>query len=311
MIAAGIRVVVLCLYGTQNDAGSVGIRNGDDVTWYDGIVLTLPKWNKAKYPYAFLLVQSNGVPQLVVSSCRVAKNTDNTMLLYAIEDGAYVMYTQQDVNTWSNTVEFARAAGDLMFSVTGGEEPIPIWSNFDMNGTGNVLYLAATEPIPVNLADVVYREDAPPVLESMYLYGTPSESGNIAVRSGDSVTYYQGAVLPPLPEWDETAYPYAAIAQNNAVGTYLFLANAEPFEGGVNHTLTVLFPDVSYRLEDGAWQTYSSGSLNNNAVWSNYDVYYMENDNLGELAGTLYHAKSDPIPVSGIVDYVGDIPVYE
>lgn len=45
--------------------------------------------------------------------------------------------------------------------------------------------------------------DEPGEVSTMYLYGTPSESGNIGLRVGDSVTYYSGAVAPNIPAIDE------------------------------------------------------------------------------------------------------------
>ena len=67
-------------------------------------------------------------------------------------------------------------------------------------------------PCAEEIAMMLQKRSADPApTASMYLYGTPSDSGSIGLRSGESVTYYDGAVLPLLPEWDKTKYPYAVL----------------------------------------------------------------------------------------------------
>lgn len=145
---------------------------------------------------------------------------------------------------------------------------------------------------------------------SMYLYGTPSESGNIGLRSGDTVTYYDGAVLPKLPEWDSV--PYVAIAEVESSSTshvcyysscpiiwssdgYVRLATVEP-----NRMYTVC------QLKDGTWnvrepkectavdgQLYSFQRL----IWANHDIPNYDGSEIK------FAKSADPIPVTGLVGY--------
>ena len=55
--------------------------------------------------------------------------------------------------------------------------------------------------------DVPVEPDEP-IAADYYLYGTPNESGTIALADGDGYVVYSGDVLSELPEWDKAAYPY-------------------------------------------------------------------------------------------------------
>lgn len=134
---------------------------------------------------------------------------------------------------------------------------------------------------------------------SLYLYGTQSDSGTIGLRSGESVTLYDGAVLPALPEWDRETYPYALIKD----GTYLYAFSSYSYNYSDGPFITANAPKKVWELENAEWvelTNYVNTSVAGNAyfsnlVWSNLDILNED--------GTVYLAASDPVPVTGLVGY--------
>lgn len=151
---------------------------------------------------------------------------------------------------------------------------------------------------------------------SMYLYGTPSESGNIGLRVGDTVTYYDGAVLPKLPESDLS---YTVVCHDSPYTYGRVIYSAEPllydaraFVGlglaKIGHVLIygivrnadwweVLYPDIDPSSPVDTWvfekeTVYDETSYGpKNVKWANYDV--------NKEAGGVYLAKgADPIPIN-------------
>ena len=177
---------------------------------------------------------------------------------------------------------------------------------------------------------IALRRNKPP---AMYcIYGTPSDSGNIGVRVGDTVTYYEGAVLPNVhkfytPEM-QTEFPFAVLQEGArgpsayflriyGAGAYCFERNDRVYFGSVPSYDSGMAPDdeisVPYREYwadesfEYKWRHSNSstdgctGLTNNKQIWSNFDVSYN---------GNLIHSKSDPIPVGEIVEYIDGIPIY-
>lgn len=150
-----------------------------------------------------------------------------------------------------------------------------------------------------------------------YLYGTPSDNGNIGLRVGDTVTYYDGAVLPKLPEWDTETYPHGIVTRWD---TNLYALYTTPsYSYSKDETLGRVWLTVEgyerYKAEDGAnewtetWEAKTTtillsqdGAKTADVKWANFKIEY---------DGTVYCSASDPIPVGEIVDYVDDIPIYE
>jgi hypothetical protein len=164
--------------------------------------------------------------------------------------------------------------------------------------------------------------DEPGEVATMYLYGTPSESGNIGLRVGDTVTYYDGAVATAYPEWDSV--PYVAITKTDrydCIAEYsscpivwvdedtLGLAgegtnrmyNTDVFKDGVwlvrepmENTLNSWGEPLSFPLDYGK------------ILWSNHDI---KNSSETEV---MFVKSPDPIPIyNGIVEYINGIPIYE
>ena len=188
-------------------------------------------------------------------------------------------------------------------------------------------------------SDIPVTPDAPAT--ALYLYGAPSTTGNIGLRSGDSVSYYDGAVLPKMPDFP-TGYDFAAMAIQKIDNTdwyvaRLFLFTERPVYGQAkkNAIFTVdclkasgsvmeyvlyntleLNSMMSFKVSAAnVWEYYRTREntetkyVFEDAVWTNTDILCSGHSTKAD--GTVYLAKSDPVPVTGIVDYIGDIPIYE
>lgn len=93
---------------------------------------------------------------------------------------------------------------------------------------------------------------------------------------------YNGTVLPALPDWDKTAYPYAVIFDIKILGfgyTYLAFSKTQAVTSASNATYFTLDSDslyYKYNATDKVWESVSTASGNkpySNIVWANYDVY--------------------------------------
>ena len=148
-----------------------------------------------------------------------------------------------------------------------------------------------------------------------YLYGHVAKKGEQVPDGLSEYTIdgerYIGAVLPELPEWDTTAYPYVSIHFNARVGFYD--ARALKAKGYMKRDTAMdgetllldFFPNthlcISNRtgLWGSSWSAYTSIigiTFERNSekscvfVWSNYDIKYQ--------SGSTYFAKcGDPIPI--------------
>ena len=165
-------------------------------------------------------------------------------------------------------------------------------------------------------------DDDPETAAAMYLYGTPSESGNIGLRNGDSVSYYDGAVLPESPVWNTTTHPYAVMLKRSKdINLYVSTSPLRFASGSMIYTTTsaeVLW--ATYTFASNEWGaltvkgSYSADSFvcvdARTPMWANYDFKQLNN-------GSTLVAKSEPVPVSGIVAYsyngeiAGKLPIYD
>ncbi len=106
---------------------------------------------------------------------------------------------------------------------------------------------------------------------------------------------YNGVVLPALPEWDDKTYPYAVIYVDSTTGKYCCV-----FEKTKQRVIVSTFISLwasYYQMDSGVWENRGSGTVGGKIVWANHDVYYANNEENGELSGTLYLSASNPIPV--------------
>lgn len=118
---------------------------------------------------------------------------------------------------------------------------------------------------------------------------------------------YNGVKLPALPEWDKTAYPYAAILI--FYGDYWLICAKQAAKTSVNRS-RLTHPNFEYGsnsveldfLESnsittgqdswGALTEDSAGIVAGDVLWTNFD---MKDDN-----GDLRVARTTPIPVPGL-----------
>ena len=298
----------------------------------------------------------NGISLLDINTVWTDKTTDPYAIIFVDENGRIVLhispapfiYEDPNVNisSGSGSPKYLYDSSGWVEDGTGsGYTGSGVkWTNYDIiDISDNSVYLAASEPVPDNgdfdlkswligfalgLAGkpVPFAKNEPLVEPVAYLYGTPSESGNIGLRVGDTVTYYAGAVLSKLPEM---AYQYAAIVPNASApydgyaynlwnfSAPLYISNATNNGNASGRTRVYTEKGASYKSWKGnpdgkAWDftnenSSSTGSVTTEMpIWTNEDIY-------AEIDGnrSLYIAASDPIPVGEIVDYNGEIPIYE
>lgn len=196
-----------------------------------------------------------------------------------------------------------------------------------LSGAAGLVYVGGLSGIPFVWHNNAWRQGFPEVVKSvMYLYGTPSESGNIGLRSGDTVTYYDGAVLPALPERDKEKYPYAYILYTFFPKYCLYLTNRPLYatwsEGnnkvsGVHSNGEFEWMGGGVKANGKEWATgvhTESLSTGFPPIWSNTDMFkaiYISEAKSYELTDEIGFKATEPIPVGEIVDYDGDIPIYE
>lgn len=107
---------------------------------------------------------------------------------------------------------------------------------------------------------------------------------------------YNGVVLPKLPEWDKTVYPYAWIRGYLSSRAYLLYFQSEisyvQNETGTE-CIRVADSDLKYIWFSGytSWEISSvaGDSATESTVWANFDVL--------NTSGELVMQASDPIPV--------------
>lgn len=195
-----------------------------------------------------------------------------------------------------------------------------IYTNYDLYiQDTDVIYLAASDPVPVSVPRWVHMNSFLKGL-ALGLAGKPLEFAKVK----EPVAYlYNGVRLPKLPEWDKTAYPYAAIytyhgaseAQNPI---YRLIVSDGPF--AIVHKTFVLLGKEYDALEwDGNyiakwkiatwdyWDADGSGTggsffgledATDAVVWTNTDIHYADDYSTDEtLADTVYLAASEPVPV--------------
>lgn len=118
---------------------------------------------------------------------------------------------------------------------------------------------------------------------------------------------YNGTVLPKLPSWDKSAYPYAYI--DKLLNYTLVLSSAPLYvDNTESNTLTgslhsdgaeVNFMIWSCATGGSSWNLANEGAgvidRVNTVVWANTNLYYLNSVN--DIDGTLYLAASDPVPV--------------
>ena len=163
---------------------------------------------------------------------------------------------------------------------------------------------------------------------AMYLYGTPNESGNIGLRDGDTVTYYDGAVLPELPKELPNAngneFPCCFVYKPKWYDYHEVFFTTAPPEKFVNAGQDMIRLSVDglvyyFTTETGTW-TESEKPMTMNPHFSGADSWLLNvtmhkllwtNNDIPDESGAVYLPATEPIPVGEQVDTINDIPIYE
>lgn len=183
-----------------------------------------------------------------------------------------------------------------------------IWSNHKILNEDGSTYVEASNPMQ--------KFDLKSWLTGFAL-GLAGKPLPFAPAQKEPVAYlYNGVQLPPLPDWDREAYPYAVMSlyEIDWFGTsgtaQLWLYSQHPESSG--DTLELWLPqigDLMYEIKSDSlaslaeftdWGspttiTERKGYSIDNAGWANFDMYYQTN--IDGKKGQLYLAASDPVPV--------------
>lgn len=175
---------------------------------------------------------------------------------------------------------------------------------------GYVLRLCGV-PMAEMIAEMLCKDKK--VVSSHYLYGVPSESGNIGLRSGGTVTYYDGAVLPKILEVEGCSCAFIEKPFMMRTWYTLFLTPAIAYGKTAEGEWCFGWAagSVNYALLDNEWK--SRTELTNGALHTSPDsstILWTNTDLLNE-DGTVGRKGTDPIPVGEIVDTINNIPIYE
>lgn len=262
-------------------------KHTTEICDYNGRMLpALPVWDAEAFPYAYILnTGSVYAPtwKLFVTAepyyATIYEDTGNLKGIYcdhAILHREYV--TSFDKGVWLLDTEY---------SAKFGHTYIPFWTNTDMKGavyhsvSGGTSYYTTT--------DTVVLEKSEPVL-----------MGGITQKYS-----YNGIVMPKLPEWNITGYPYATISRFELPGKVeyflqVFAPDAFYFEDnygrhfGGNTSANVRGIYYTQLLGQVIWDgpdetTSDYISLDEFLVWSNFDVLNSD--------GSIFLAASEPVLV--------------
>lgn len=289
---------------------------------YNGIELpALPTWDSATYPAAVVArclsdeaISIYGGEYALVFGTRPQWNNGNLDMY-----GFHKLYYASG-DEW--VYQFGSDTSDVL-DIAVADFIEVVWTNTDIyTEDGTSVYLAASEPTiesEDNTEETTGMTDNMKAFVKMLLCGLVSK-GVVKESEKTPIAYsYNGVVLPKLPEWDKEAYPYAVIYQdNNATNPYYTIvvsANAcyvkaqlQLLTGKYDDVLKWEGEYVRYSLFSGYedWAP-DDGSVYEDFVisasaaldpWTNIDIHYADDYSADEtLAGTLYLAASEPVPV--------------
>lgn len=291
---------------------------------YNGIPLpALPGYNKSVYTHGF--IQYGGVAgmesySLIVStasgvmgdSYTVGEHTYSAWVVAANETAAENLSGAYPGISTKEWLQFEDGK-----TVTASTYDNIVWSDFDILKADGSVYLKASKPydldafkngLSLGLCGKALPWKAEPVA---WLYGHVAKEGETPTHTIDGVDYV-GVVLPKLPVWNETAYPYAVITAryvtNVDSGAYILRLVDRPFvpswteakiDPGSAYIAYRTYTDPFY--EDtaawGAWEFYESGTADDstvgitkvNAQWANTDIV--------DAFDSIICPKFEPIPI--------------
>ena len=145
-----------------------------------------------------------------------------------------------------------------------------------------------------------------PVEATYYLYGTPSESGNVALADGERCALYKAYILPNIhdvytPELRKT-HPYACISFGLGMAhgeKYYLSISPSPFYGRVSagyiEDFFTEWNHVASVCGDNGWGEFETSHayvpMVGGMLWTNHNI-------VDDDTEQLLVAKSDPIPLA-------------
>ena len=285
----------------------------------------LPVYDPGELPYG-LIVSSNAdntalILMLCVNRPYYGTNPSDSTKTGVYNTGRMLVYTCTDTDeawTFSMDTENPLTAND---DDPGGGV---LWTLEDILKSDGSVWMAGTQPVPERVSEawvrsfqeglalgltgapLPYTGTEPAPEADWYLYGTPSESGSVAIAEGDGYVRYNGYALPPLPE---TAYQYAALGlYYPGGGTHkhmLCYTNLPLREGSFMFSKPEGCVGLSYMYHKDEeewhlaenWEDGKPFALPTTPIWANYDLM--------NYAGTAVSVKaSDPIPLAS-ADSIG------
>lgn len=262
--------------------------------------------------------------------------TENSIYL-DLSTSLYEYVTRSGLNTWQEIGE-RDVSTDAEYLILNNT---CIWTNTDIKNEAGELVYPKTAPVPV----AEEEEEETPIeivdiaaekrkhflyglmmglkvkrlwdkLTTHYLYGTPSESGNIALADGDGYVLYEGGILP---EWDRVKFPCAVVGKwalgggsyrpmicYTTLPLYEAILGLNCPEGCIG--LSYMYYEEEWQLAEN-WEDGSPFGLPSKpAIWANYDIKSYSDSTV------LSVEASEPIPLASTepIGYIDDnIPIYE
>lgn len=253
---------------------------------------------KATYPYGYIY-KNSGFAGGYGLNCSTYPVRINNGLIWTAGGSRYLQFGLNSAGEWEQRGTVTVNSDKGIFSSTA--YPV-IWAGFDIiDRNDSTVYLSASDPLPVGK----------PITDPLsFMMGCNWMKAMLAKRGRKPIGYsYNGVVLPELPEWDRETYPYAVIKLGNAFIAYRNHVQLLVFEeidftnGALQYDKNCLkTASADYTAEDFEWgELTQSTSVGNIAsiylLWANTDIYYPEDYEDTDLAGTIYLAASEPIPV--------------
>jgi hypothetical protein len=249
---------------------------------YNGVKLpALPEWDKESYPYAVIGIRHYtdiSLYTFVASDAPITAYEDTGKTVWKLSYPVAYQITTDNPNVWTSTT---------LSSVTLEY----IWSNHDIYGyTDNTIIVhAASDPVPVNTGASI--TDFLSFLIG-YLFGCRLRAKR-AVRKPIGYSY-NGTVLPELPEWDKSKYPYAVIAYLDVGQLYRVYYCLEKCTV-TGATVSFKAPYVWYSCSGDTWEYMGKETSDSTPIiamvtpiWANHDI--LQGD-------TAYLETSNPVPV--------------
>jgi hypothetical protein len=140
-----------------------------------------------------------------------------------------------------------------------------------------------------------------------YILGVCGKPLPLVAKKEPTAYSYNGVVLPKLPEWDKTEYPYAIIYTDTASNKEcLFVAKVPSVlydnYGNGDYTFSAQnwggSSPIKFENDGTNWVEgflFPQHIKANTYIWSNYDI--IDNKGLAGAAGSSYRVGTDPIPV--------------